>query len=86
MSGLMPQDREDPYSSVLVLNIGAVRGNNCPDDHWIYLPESTSGFHRVGFYSNVDRSFLPVSARKKGKHVSIYVERAFPEWNAAFRF
>jgi protoporphyrinogen oxidase len=78
MSGLMPQDREDPYSSVLVLNIGAVRGNKCPDDQWIYVPESTSGFHRVGFYSNVDRSFLPVSARKKGKRVSIYVERAFP--------
>ena len=78
MSGLMAGDQEDPYSSVLVLNIGAVRRNNCPDDHWIYVPESASGFHRVGFYSNVDRSFLPVSARKKANRVSIYVERAFP--------
>jgi len=78
MSGLMSEDKEDPYSSVLVLNIGAVRGRRCPDDHWIYVPESAAGFHRVGFYSNVDVSFLPASARKKGSHVSIYVERAFP--------
>jgi len=78
MSGLMTQDKEDPYSSVLVLNIGAERGKNCPDDHWIYIPVSTSGFHRVGFYSNVDRSFLPVSTRKKRRNVSLYVERAFP--------
>lgn len=78
MSGLRTGDQEDPYSSVLVLNIGAVRGENCPDDHWIYVPESASGFHRVGFYSNVDRSFLPASARKKSNRVSIYVERALP--------
>lgn len=63
--------KPDPHTSVAVLNIGATRGPLCPDDHWLYVPESRSGFHRVGFYSNVDPSFAP-----KGK-VSIYVETAF---------
>jgi len=68
----------DPHTSVLVLNIGALRGNKCPDDHWLYTPDTHSGFHRVGFYSNVDRSFLPLSARKRDNRVSIYVEKSFP--------
>ncbi|MBN1317290.1 MAG: hypothetical protein JXA42_17540 [Anaerolineales bacterium] len=68
----------DPYTSTLVLNIGAVRASSCPDDHWLYIPRSRSGFHRVGFYSNVDRSFLPAPARESGKRVSMYVERAYP--------
>ncbi|MBP8000553.1 MAG: FAD-dependent oxidoreductase [Chloroflexi bacterium] len=67
----------DPYTSVLVLNIGAVRGRQCPDDHWLYNPDAKSGFHRVGFYSNVDASFLPQSTRADHKTVSIYVERAY---------
>jgi protoporphyrinogen oxidase len=67
----------DPYTSVLVLNIGARRGQACPNDHWLYIPRSKSGFHRVGFYSAVDRHFLPVSARANNDRVSIYVERAF---------
>ncbi|MDA0866764.1 MAG: FAD-dependent oxidoreductase [Cyanobacteria bacterium] len=67
----------NPYTSVLVLNIGAVRGPKCPDDHWLYNPDAQSGFHRVGFYSNVDVSFLPRSAQEKGDRVSIYVERAY---------
>lgn len=68
----------DPYTSVLVLNIGAVRGPKCPTDHWIYNARTESKFHRVGFYSNVDNSFLPKRSRKKGDRVSIYVERSFP--------
>lgn len=77
MTGLHVPAQEDPYTSVLVLNIGALRGPNCPDDHWLYNPDAKSGFHRVGFYSNVDRSFLPASARARNEAVSIYVERAF---------
>lgn len=77
MAGMTTPERPDPHTSVLVVNIGAVRGDRCPDDHWLYIPGSDSGFHRVGFYSNVDRSFLPASARDSGDKVSIYVERAF---------
>lgn len=68
----------DPYTSVLVLNVGAERGPACPDDHWVYVPRSRAGFHRVGFYSNVDPAFLPVSARAAAARVSLYVERAWP--------
>src|SRR4029450_9376784 len=65
----------DPFSAVLVLNVGAVRGRACPADHWLYNCGTKSGFHRVGFYSNVDESFLPRRGRRD--RVSIYVERAY---------
>jgi protoporphyrinogen oxidase len=77
MSGLVVEAKPDPYTSVLVLNIGAVRGEKCPDEHWLYNPDARSGFHRVGFYSNVDSSFLPKSARQHNEGVSIYIERAY---------
>ncbi|MDJ0869289.1 MAG: hypothetical protein QNK03_24510 [Myxococcota bacterium] len=79
LTGIDPEERADPYSSVLVLNLGAKRGDKCPPDHWLYIPRSRSGFHRVGFYSNVDTSFLPASRRDANDRVSIYVERAFRE-------
>jgi protoporphyrinogen oxidase len=71
-------EKPDPYSAVLVLNVGARRGPRCPSEHWLYLPATRAGFHRVGFYSNVDESFLPTSSRKEKDRVSIYVERAYP--------
>ena len=77
LTGLAVDAEPDPFTSVLVLNIGAVKGDACPQDHWLYIPRTDSGFHRVGFYSNVDNSFLPASRRKDGDGVSIYVERAF---------
>ncbi len=77
IAGLEPNGEPDCYTSVLVLNIGAKRGKECPSDHWLYIPDSDSGFHRVGFYSNVDISFLPISSRKENDRVSIYVERAY---------
>jgi len=77
MADIKLNEKPDPYTSVLVLNIGAIRGDKCPDDHWLYIPKSNSDFHRVGFYSNVDRSFLPISSRDKGDKVSIYVEKAY---------
>jgi protoporphyrinogen oxidase len=77
LAGLATVEVADPFTSVLVLNIGAVRGERCPDDHWLYNCRTNAGFHRVGFYSNVDRSFLPAVSREKGDRVSIYVERAY---------
>lgn len=77
MAGLESEAEPDPYTSVLVLNIGAVRGSKCPDDHWLYNPDAKSGFHRVGFYSNVDNSFMPTSSRERSDRVSIYIERAY---------
>ncbi len=77
MAGLKLEAPPDPYTSVLVLNIGGVRGERCPPDHWLYVPVSRAGFHRVGFYTNVDKGFLPRSARKSANRVGIYVERAY---------
>jgi protoporphyrinogen oxidase len=69
----------DPYTSVMVLNLGALKGKLCPSYHWLYLPNSESGFHRVGFYSNVEPSFLPAQARSDRKErISLYIERAYP--------
>ena len=77
MTGLTVRSRPDPHSSVLVVNVGGTRGARCPADHWLYIPRSEAGFHRVGFYSNVDPHFLPRSARRDNNRVSLYVERAY---------
>jgi len=79
LTGLQTDGVADPATSVLVANIGAQRGDRCPEAHWVYVPHSETGFHRVGFYSNVDRSFLPVSHRKANDRVAIYVEKAYRE-------
>lgn len=75
MAGLTVDADPDPATAVLVVNIGALKGPRCPDVHWLYVPSSVSGFHRVGFYSNVDSSFLPRSSDQT--RVSLYVERAY---------
>lgn len=79
MTGLSINAESDPSTSVLVINIGAFRGSHCPEDHWVYIPKTKACFHRVGFYSNVDSSFLPESSGKDGHRVSIYVEKAYVE-------
>jgi protoporphyrinogen oxidase len=76
ITGISTTSKQDPFTSVLVLNVGARRGKKCREDHWIYYPTSASGFHRIGFYSNVDKRFLPASKRN-GDYVSLYVEKAF---------
>ena len=78
ISGIELDAEPDPFTSVLVLNIGAERGPQCPDDHWLYIPDSGSGFYRIGFYTNVDPSFLPLSNRETNDKVGIYVEKAYP--------
>jgi protoporphyrinogen oxidase len=74
LTGMTVDAVPGPATSVLTLNIGARRGPNCPDVHWIYLPRSRSGFFRVGFYSNVDPGFLPAHSPDR---VAVYVERAY---------
>lgn len=64
-------DEPCPYTSVIVVNIGAEPGHRMPDSHWVYFPKSDFGFHRVGFYSNIDEKFAP-----EGK-VALYVEKAY---------
>ena len=76
ITGIKIDEKVNPSTSVLVLNIGAKKGVKCPKDHWVYMIENKAGFHRVGFYSNVDQSFLPKSNRGEN-YVSIYVEKAY---------
>lgn len=76
MAGLTVPSPADPFTSVLVLNIGGTAGPRCPDHHWLYIPRTLSGFHRVGFYSNVDSAFAP-PASSGTRRVSIYVEKAY---------
>jgi len=76
LTGIAVDDAPGQATAVLVVNLGGRRGAHCPSEHWIYVPRSRSGFHRVGFYSNVDRSFLPQGAADR---VSLYVERGFPQ-------
>jgi len=66
----------DPYTSVLCVNAIAKKGRRTPRDHWIYVSKSKSGFHRIGYYSNVDKMFLPAKYRSED-YVSIYIEKIF---------
>ena len=75
-AGLKTETRPDPHTGVVVLNIGAIRGDRCPNDHWIYVTRSNGAFHRIGFYTNVDGHFAPIDDRRL--RVGLYVERAFP--------
>jgi protoporphyrinogen oxidase len=59
------------HNSLLVLNIGAIRGRKKIDLHWIYFTESKSRFHRIGFYSNVDKDFLPESLANDENIISL---------------
>jgi protoporphyrinogen oxidase len=77
MAGIATRNAADPHTSVLVINIGALRGPRCPDYHWIYFPHSASGFHRIGIYSNVSPSFIPVTTDGR-ERASFYVECSYP--------
>ena len=71
LCGQQDEAKRLPYTSVLVINIGAEPDINTPEEHWLYIPFCGSGFYRVGFYSNVDSNNAP-----KGM-VSLSVELAF---------
>ncbi len=71
MCGVPIEEIDLPFTSVLVLNIGAEKAINTPDDHWVYVPFCKSNFHRIGFYSNIDPNKAP-----EGK-VNLSVEMAF---------
>ena len=74
LTGLVTRERPDPHTSVLVINIGASKGARCPDKHWLYVPDSETGFHRIGVYSNVTGDFVPGG---KPDLVSLYIESAY---------
>lgn len=76
MAKISSEEIPAPYTSLMIINIGAKKGKKCPPYHWLYFPKTKSGFYRVGFYSNVDRSFLPSHSIEN--KISLYVDKAYP--------
>lgn len=45
---------EMSYNKVLVLNLGFDKKSpNYTDEHWIYFPDKSLNFYRIGFYDNI---------------------------------
>ena len=60
--------KEMSYNKVLVLNLGfKSKSKNFHDEHWIYFPDKSLNFYRVGFYNNILGS----------DKLSLYVEIGF---------
>lgn len=56
------------YNKVLVLNLGFDKPSpKFTEEHWVYFPDKSFNFYRVGFYNNI----------LKQKKLSIYVEIGF---------
>lgn len=75
LAGLTTATRPDPATAVLVVNVGGVAGKRCPPYHWLYFPSSRSGFHRLGFYTNVASHFRPPDSSVP--LAGLYIERSF---------
>ena len=56
------------WNKVLVFNLGFDKGNSSVKDHWVYFPDKSLAFYRVGFYNNI-LGQTPLS---------LYVEIGFP--------
>lgn len=41
------------YNKVLVFNLGFDKKSSIVDVHWVYVPDKTINFYRVGFYDNI---------------------------------
>lgn len=58
------------YNKVLVFNLGFDKESpNYTDEHWVYFPDKSLNFYRIGFYNNILRQ----------KQLSVYVEIGFPK-------
>lgn len=41
------------YNKVLVFNLGFNKKSKLTEEHWLYVPDKTVNFYRVGFYDNI---------------------------------
>ncbi len=41
------------YNKVLVFNLGFNKKSALVDEHWLYIPDKTCNYYRVGFYDNI---------------------------------
>jgi protoporphyrinogen oxidase len=59
------------HNSVININLGFAADLPTPM-HWMYFPEDTFAFYRLGFWHNLSRSSVPAG------HTAIYGEVAYP--------
>jgi len=41
------------YNKVLVFNLGFNKKSKFTEEHWMYIPDKTVNFYRIGFYDNI---------------------------------
>lgn len=46
-------EEELSYNKVLVFNLGFNKKSNLVNEHWIYIPDKTCNYYRIGFYDNI---------------------------------
>lgn len=57
------------YNKVLVFNLGFNKKSTYSEEHWLYFPDKSFNFYRVGFYDNI------LGADK----LSMYIEIGYPK-------
>ena len=57
------------WNQVLVFNLGFNKKSTNQSDHWIYFPDKSLSFYRVGFYDNILNT----------DKLSMYIELGFPK-------
>ncbi len=57
------------YNKVLVFNLGFNKKSTYDTQHWLYFPDKSFNFYRVGFYDNI----------LGGDRLSMYVEIGYPK-------
>jgi len=56
------------YNKVLVFNLGFNKKSSYDKEHWLYFPDKSFNFYRVGFYDNI----------LGGDKLSMYIEIGYP--------
>lgn len=46
-------EKELSYNKVLVFNLGFNKKSKLVNEHWIYIPDKSCNYYRIGFYDNI---------------------------------
>ncbi len=69
MIGEQALAEELSYNQVLVFNLGFNKKSPLTEEHWLYIPDQTCNYYRIGFYDNIlDQDRL-----------SMYIEIGYPK-------
>ena len=67
--GLREFSKKLTYNKVLVFNLGFNKKSTYDKEHWLYFPDRSFNFYRVGFYDNI----------LGGDRLSMYIEIGYPK-------